>query len=181
MGFWTILGRMIAGKPAFEVSDMDQASQTDELGAAPVAGTTPAAPSLPGGSIDNGHRLDEFGRKIIPQVQISRLQAHISGEHLAVSAFIHNLSAIEVELDRINIFGHVLKLDRWLKPGEEHETVVYRGSSLQTSAYKTAELYYKDCGSGDYFCARHQLDYRQEADGHFLPHSIHLLHPIQDV
>lgn len=182
MGFWTIVSRMIAGKPAFEVSDLDRASRADEFGASPAAEAPTVIPDLPGGGhLDRGRRLDDQGRKIIPTIQIVRLQSHLSGEHLEVSAFIHNLSAIEVELDRVNIFGQTLKLDHWLKSGEEHEIVVYRGPSLQATAYKTAELYYKDCGSGDYFCAHHQLDYRQEGDGHFLPHSIHLIHPIQDV
>ncbi|HET8690439.1 MAG TPA: hypothetical protein VFL81_03295 [Candidatus Saccharimonadales bacterium] len=173
---------MISGKPAFEVPDADKAARADEFGApAPVQPPTAPVVITGGGRIDHGRRVDEQGRKIIPEVQIVRLQPHLSGEHLEASAFVRNNSAIEVELDKVNIFSQTLRLDRWLKPGEEHETVVYRGPRLRSSGYTLAEIYYKDCDSGDYFCARHQLDYRQEADGSFLPHSCHLLHPIKDV
>ncbi|HET7630572.1 MAG TPA: hypothetical protein VFK03_04325, partial [Candidatus Saccharimonadales bacterium] len=169
----------IAGKPAFEVPDEPAPSQLSDT---PAPAPTVETPVIPGGGrIDHGRRLDERGRKIIPEVQVIRCQYHLSGQNLEVSAFIRNNSDIQVELNKVNVFGRLLQLDRWLKPGEEHETVVYRGPLLKADAYRVAELYYKDCGSGDYFCALHQVEYRREADGSFLPHGFHLIHPIKDV
>ncbi|HET6622545.1 MAG TPA: hypothetical protein VFG56_01275 [Candidatus Saccharimonadales bacterium] len=170
MGFWTVVGRLIAGKPAFEVPNNTR--QTDR---------TDVAPAPVNGRIDHGRRLDSSGRKIIPEAQLVRSEYHVSGEHLQVSAFIRNNSRVQIEIDKVNIFGRLYQVNRWLNPGEEHETVVYRGPHLKSDAYKMGELYYKDCQSGDYFCALHQVDYRREPDGSFLPHGFHLIHPIKDI
>ncbi len=175
---------MIAGEPAFQPGDQDgpepsEDKEKTETVNVNVVQQQPEAPE--GGTISRGRRLDETGRKIIPEVQLIRCEYHPNGDQVMVSAHVRNNSDFRVEVDKIDIFGEMRRINRWLDPGQTHEEVVYRGPMLTSTAYHEAEVYYKDCESGDYFCARHMIEYRPEDGGTYRPCEFHLLHPIKDV
>lgn len=61
------------------------------------------------------------------------------------------------------------------------EFSIYRGKHLIHDSYKYAELYYRDDGGGDYFCATHMIQYEHGSDGIYDVVDMDLVRPIKDV
>ena len=122
----------------------------------------------------------DAGRKIIPEIEVVRLEPHESGNNLELWAHIKNLSQFEIEVTKIAILGQTNTIGRFLDPGEQHEVRIYRGTIPTNEGYKKCEISFKLVRSGDYFCADHRIDYDFE-DGKYIPTELHVIHPIRDV
>jgi hypothetical protein len=126
------------------------------------------------------------GGKVIPEVIVDHVNPHCSADmsHLELWIRLKNTSNFEVEVMEVRILGQSQGLNRFLKPGESHESCVYKGSVPTNDAQHVAQVDYKIVGNGDYFESDHQIDYRLEDDNgvhHFIPEELKLLRPIRDV
>lgn len=163
MGFWDVTKRMIRGKPAFEVPP---ASPT-------MSGSSQQVP----GQADVRH--DISGNKVIPEVWVGRCKYHLDGSHMQVYAHIANTTSVPIFLDKINLINQTRELDYELQPGREWEFRIYDGPAPTNGAYTEANLYYRDNGDGDYFRARHFIEYSL-ADGAYCVEELHPVRPVID-
>lgn len=184
MGFWDAMRKMVQGKPVFEVEPQGLDSKgkaVDEWGD-PLQDADPVEPERgvaqqPVGS----RRVDAHGNKIMPEVEICQVEPRYSGEMVELWVTIRNTSQFPVFLDKSYIFGVKQELDYPLSPSGQREFMIYRGNRPAHDNYKYAELYYRDEGSGDYFCAAHTIHYRHQSDGTFDIVDFDLVRPIKDV
>jgi len=126
------------------------------------------------------------GGKVIPEVIVDHVNPHCSADmsHLELWIRLKNTSNFEVEVMEVRILGQSQGLNRFLKPGESHESCVYKGSVPTNDAQHVAQVDYKIVGNGDYFESDHQIDYRLEDDNgvhHFIPEELKLIRPIRDI
>lgn len=177
MGFWDVTKRIIQGKPAFEASqDPDDWSDNDE----PTVDFAEDRQAKKEQVLETS-LIDENGNKHIPPATIHRVRTLVNGNNAEVWMILKNESDRTVFLDKVTLLGVKFELDYPLKPGGEREFRVYRGALLTHDNYKTAELYYKDEASGDYFRADHLLEYSYESDGTYELVDTKLITPIRDV
>ena len=135
--------------------------------------------------VNNPYR-QASGSKVIPEVIVENVNPHCSADmsHLELWIRLKNTSAFEVEVMEVRILGQSQGLNRFLKPGESHDSCVYKGSVPTNNAQHVAQVDYKIVGNGDYFESDHQIDYRLEDDNgvqHFIPEALKLLRPIRDI
>ncbi len=148
MGFW---GNILQGKPAFENPDAPAPQK-----AAPVSGSTaPAADRF----------MDTQGKKLTPQVAITNVKSRIQGSSVTTTAWIKNLSTLEIELDKITVLGARREIDRRLRPQESHEVTIYNGPVAKNDHDTKATLQYKIVDNGDYFSAEYRVEFHYESDG----------------
>ncbi len=189
MGFWQGLGRMIAGEPVYQASDKpredgDKADRVDWQESVLPDDSDHAQPGddapqdVPPPVNDPYH--DDSGQKIIPEVSVGRCETHVSGDTIELWIVIKNDSAFEIMLEKIVIFGTTMQLNRFMKPGEDREMMVYRGRPLKNGSYTKAQIMYKLAETGDYFCADQEIRYTVEHDGDYVVDEMHLIRPIHD-
>jgi hypothetical protein len=145
MGFFGALGRIVQGKPVFEVNQPPAQQPTMSAG-------MPQAPQQASG-----------GQKIYPQVSIERTQYHTHGANMDLDISLQNRSQGQVDLDRLEIFGTSRDLGTFLRPGEEREFRVYSGPRLNNTSMSNVQLYIRDV-AGDVFCVDFHVDFKAEAD-----------------
>lgn len=178
MGLFDALNKMIQGKPVFEVPDEDKRGWN---------GTHHRADDTDkdSQSSERIHRRQRFstdtGQKIVPEVEFTGVEPRYSGKYVELWVTVRNISQYPVFLDKSDIFGMKQELDYPLSPGGQREFRVYRGERRRDNSYKYAELYYRDEGSGDYFCAAHMIEYRHESDGSYDIVGLDLIRPIKDI
>lgn len=177
MGFWDVTKRMLQGKPAFEMPPPDKGGWEE-----PADEADKQPDDLQGGDrIHRNQRIDSNGNKVIPEAEIVEVRPRYSGQYIELWVTIRNQSQIEVMLDKSFIFGVKQELDYPLPAGGQRDFLIYRGERRKDNGYKYAELYYRDEGSGDYFCAAHMIGYRHETDGTYDISALSLVRPIKDV
>jgi hypothetical protein len=142
MGFFDIVGRIVKGQPAFVVDDQKKAAEPQQM--------MPQTP-LP------------VGPKVYPQVYIGRVECRQEGANMSLELYIHNHSEGQIELDKIELFGHTQQIDIFLRAGEEREYAAYHGPRPTANNQTNCKIYYKDA-TGDYFASEHYIEFRQEAD-----------------
>ncbi len=176
MGFMNFMGKMIAGKPVFEVPPEENQTSSQ---AADVSATSSA--DEPTEHIDGGERIGPDGKKVIAEAEVVQIENHYSGENLEIWARIRNNSSFRVFLDKIDFLGLKTELDRDLQPGEEWEYKIWRGKMLDNDNYPNAELYYRDNESGDYFLAYHQIHYGSPDGKHYEVQRLQIIRPVKDI
>ncbi len=149
--------------------------------------SSPAAASTANSTSDVGNGLKSAdGQKVIPEVEIERVEPHLSGDgrHLELWAHIKNHSAAEVEITRVNCFGQHSMPGRFLKSGETYEIRIYAGDTPQNNAAHKCEVQFKVVMNGDYFQADHEIRYQYEKNEHgsfYIPEEMELIRPIRDI
>ncbi len=161
MGFLDGLGKMMQGKPVFEPP-----SQSDAQGQSP--------------STEQSANTSTQGPKVIPLAQIERVEIHNNGSHMRVTVAIQNDSDAMIMLDKIRLLGTMKELDTQLRPGESREFNVYDNQRPNHRNYDDAQLDYRDM-SGDYFEARHTVEFRQEADNTYSVSRFRFVGPVKDI
>lgn len=147
MGFFSAFGKILQGKPVFE-PNQNQPSMPQQQ---PLAGQQPQ--STP----------EHIGPKVYPQVYIERVLSTMNGSNMDMDVYIKNYSQTQVDLDRVEFFGHHYDLGTVLRPGEEREFRIYSGPRPNNTSQSQLELNFKD-EHGDYFCTDHTMEFHQEAD-----------------
>ena len=177
MGIWDVTKRLIQGKPGFETpKDPDKWSDNDDP-------TTDFSEDRQAKKeqVYQASLTDKNGNKHTPVATIHRIRTIVSGNNSEVWVILKNESTRKVFLDKMTLLGVRFELDYPLNPGGEREFRVYRGAHLAHDHYKTAEIYYRDVLSGDYFRADHLLEYSFESDGSYELVDTKLITPIRDV
>ncbi len=177
MGIWDVTKRLIQGKPGFETPpDPDKWSDNDDP-------TTDFAEDRQAKKVQASQTVlvDANGNKQAPVATIHRIRTIVSSSNSEVWIIIKNESTRSVFLDKVTLLGIRFELDYPLEPSHEREFRVYRGVHLAHDHYKTAEIYYRDVLSGDYFRADHLLEYSYESDGTYELVDTKLITPIRDV
>lgn len=168
---------MIQGKPAFEVpKDPDAWSDNDE----PTTDFSEDRQAKKEQAA-NSSLVDSNGNKRIPVATIHRVRTLISGNNAQIWMILKNESDRTLILEKITLLGVRFEIHYPLGPGDEREFQVYRGALLAHDNYKTAELYFRDEASGDYFRADHLLEYSFEANSTYEIVDTKLIMPIRDV
>ena len=156
MGFWNVMSNMVKGKPVF--SDSSSAhSDTVTRGS------------------------DASSRKIIPNVIIEGCKSHVDGERIDTTIWIKNASAVDVELDRIELLDMTMALDRRLRPNESREIGVYKGEMPKDDSQDHARLYFTQVRNDDLFCADYAIEFNQESNGRFSLEDFHLQNSIRNI
>lgn len=183
MGFWDVTKRLLQGKPAFEVPGSPQKGKAVDEWGDPVQDPDPVTSddSESGERIHRNQRVNSQGYKIVPEAEIIRVEPRYSGDAVELWVTIRNQSQYPVFLDKSYVFGVKQELDYPLPAGGQREFSIYRGKQLMNDGYKYAELYYRDDGSGDYFCATHMIVYDHRSDGTYEVDDLKLVRPIKDV
>jgi hypothetical protein len=160
MGFMGGFGRLLQGKPIFEVPPESNVKK-DAL-------------------VEQSQANTQSGPKVIPTVYIERSEYHNNGSHMQVMATIRNHSAQEIELNTITILGVSRNLNLLLRPGENRECTIYEGERPHNHTYDNAYLRYKD-QTGDYFETHHTVEFRQELDGTYHVYQMRYAGPVKDI
>jgi hypothetical protein len=162
MGFFGALGKILAGKPVY---GPENTTTTAPLpGQAVRQSTTPATPM----------------QKVIPVVRVTRAESHINGNRLEVNLEIRNESPVTIWIDKVYLLGTMRDLNDDLSPGGSHEFQIYSGPVLQNDSQKQAEVQYYTDVTRAYFAARHEVLYRQQADGLHVD-QLRLITPIREL
>ncbi len=190
MSFWKAMGRMIAGQPVYQQTDKPVESARDEDAKNWQEGILPDDSDhvQPGDDVtqdvkpqDTAPFTTQNGQKIIPEIRVGRCETHLSGDNIELWIVIKNTSEVEIMLDKIVMLGRTTELDRFMKPSEDREFMVYRGPKLKNGSYTKAQIMYKLVATGDYFCADQEVRYHVESDGDYVVDELHLIHPIRDI
>lgn len=170
MGFWNAVNKMVQGKPIFE----DQPTVRDKI--------TGAAEQPQGEAAQNNNPfVDQHGKKIIPEVRIEHVTSHINGPSFTTTAWIKNVSTLEIELDKITILSNRVEIDRRLRPQEAHEVTLYRGPALKHNHDHKAILQYKIVQNGDYFTAEYTVEFKYESDATYTIKALQPNYGVRDI
>lgn len=163
----------VFGKPREQQAAMDRPQQS-EGDASEVAAQQ-----------QDPHR-EADGSKIVPEVSVSRVECHPSGDmkQLELWMELYNQSQFEVEVKRFEVLGQSTELGRFLKPGEKYEVRVYRGDTPRDDSRGRAHVQYKIVGNGDYFQSDHLVEFRMETVNDvrwYLPCELKFVGPVRDI
>lgn len=129
---------------------------------------------------------DGSGNKVIPEVDVSRVEPHLSSDqkHVEVWITVRNDSNLEIELTRIECLGRHVDPNRFLKAGESHELKAYAGDTPRDHSRHKAFVDYKIVGNGDYFRTEFVVEYHYERDEHgefYIPEEFKRVGPVSDI
>lgn len=133
-----------------------------------------------------GFSHDAEDQKVVPEVEVTRVESHQSGDgaHVEVWVEIKNLSELEVEVKKVSFLKQRYDLGQFLKPGESRKVCIYRGDTPTNDGEHRCEVQYKISESGDYFQADHDVRYHYEKNEHgewYVPEEMRLIRPIRDI
>ena len=176
MSFFEGLGRLIRGKPIFidkpKDSDDDYSDDPWKNDEPAVKESTPAEKSF---------LFDEKGRKIIPEIRFEHCKSHINGDDMMVTVWATNTSDLEVEIDKVDMLGVRREIDRFLKPQEAHEILLYKGKIPTDENGHRAILQYKIVENGDCFAAEFRIEYNFESDRRYTVEELHPEPVVRDI
>lgn len=174
MGFFDGLRRMIEGKPVFV--DENKEAQAQDASESDDPWRQDEQPAT-----EESHLVDERGRKIIPEIRLEHCKSHLNGSTIMVTAWVTNMGQVEVELYKVEMLDMKYELDRFLKPGQAHEVILYNGPIPQDESDHKAVLEYKIVENGDYFDAEFMIEYGLESNGVYIIKELHPNPVIRDV
>ena len=157
MGFWKGFGRLIAGKPVFQVGDDVPHDSAPEV--TPIDEVQPQP-------VDN--LRDASGRKIVPQINITHVKSHLSGGNMSVTAWVANSSDVSIRLDRCMVLSRQVSIYRDLAPGQGHEVELYRGAVAANEHDYRAWIVYRILENTDEFEMNYTTRFYRNADGTFV-------------
>lgn len=171
MGFFSSIGKIIMGKPVFTVDEKKQ-KHVDKSTSQP--NETVLRPNTP-------RQYDEHGRKIIPNVYVSRCVPRLDSDDMDVWAYVRNDSDFQVELQRVELLGKTQLVNHLIEPHSEVNTLLYSGDRPSTDDDHQAHLYYERVDTNDYFCADHSIRYKVEHDDTYSIVELDILRPVRDI
>ncbi len=165
MGFFKALGKMIQGRPVFEVPAGTKASSSDQTvpqsQAPPVTASQPASPAQP---------------KTIPTFMLQHCETRVNGNMMDVVIWATNMSDVDIEIDKCVILDTKIRIDRQLGPGRAHEITIYRGPIPKTNLAHKANIFYKSIRANEYFRVDFMVEYNHESDGTYTVEELHPEH-----
>jgi len=180
--FFERMRRLVAGEPVYRPGETEEGPDgpvyeyNDELRAKQQEGYAPSAaqpPQSAGGEVTKV-------KKQPPIVMVDRFECHEKPDHMEVNVFLRNDFDEIIWVERLLLFGKTFHIDHDLSPGEKREFMVYRGPYMRDSSYDAAEVHYRT-SEGDYFSARHTVEYQKEGDYRYVPHRFRFFPPVKDI
>lgn len=167
MGFWDFAKKMVMGEPVFKAQQNAQNNAGHQQPTKPehTAGEPAARPA---------------GPKVIPQVMIERWLCDEKGAGLHCEITVRNYSKGGVVLQRIEVLGVRDELGYHLDAGEHYEFQLHLGLRPKDTHLDVCDIYFKD-ETGDYFLAKHQIEFEKLPDGTFNILRFRLIPPIRDI
>lgn len=167
MGFFTGLGRLIAGKPVFQ--DEQNTAQT--------------TPQIPQSSVAPQHTfVDERGYKIIPKIELSHVTTHpFGGDKITITAWATNTSNEAIRLDYVTALSQKSTVMRELTPGASHEIELYRGQAPMDENNSRVELVFRIMANGDLFDNIYFAEFTRQSTGQFFMDELHENGPTRDI
>lgn len=161
--FFQSIVRIIQGKPVYDADNENP--QTGD-----PADTALADPLNDHPGEENNSEPQEAGTeehssiqkndaRTFPVAFIHRTITRFNGSEMQVYCYIRNAWNEPLDLHTIEAFEKEEELKRPLRPGEEHEFLIYEGPQFQTPNEHLALLVYKT-ESGDYFEAIHEVRFK---------------------
>lgn len=147
---FSVLGRMLRGKPAFVPKPGDTRPVS-------VDGSNTQQPASPYFGSD--------GRKRLPHVYIEEVDFNSNEDRAELWGVVMNNSEFEVELDKALLFGRSVELDYRMPPGQSRQFRLYQGAAFRAQPTGYVELQFKLTGNGDYFSNQHVIISRKDSEG----------------
>lgn len=167
---------------------VEQWERGDGTSASPAHGATqPGTQTVPPSeptSTDAYH--DTRGAKLVPEIEITRVEPHLSEDqkHVELWVTVRNESEFEIELTRIECFGLHTDPNRFLRARESHELKVYTGDTPHDHHQHKAFVDYKIVSNGDYFRMEFVIEYHYEQNEHgefYIPKEFKRVGPVRDI
>lgn len=164
MGFFNTVGKLFMGEP---------------LGPSAPAQGAPADAS--GQSQGNG-LVSASGLKVTPDIEVEHTHSHRSGEHLIVTAVIHNESPDQIiRIDTSYLLKQKRQHNQEIGPGRSWELKLYEGPAPHDENEHTAQFIYRLKANGDVFMENYQIKYHLESDGTRIVDELHRVGPVRDI
>ena len=170
-GFFEGMRRMLMGEPVYkpgETEDTPIYQHKDEAKAEAQATVA-----------NYDHDFDD--KQNPPEAVIERFECYVHDEkHMEVNLHIRNQSKELLWIDKVLLFGKHFNLNHELDPREVREFMVYNGPMMDNKYYTEAELHYRT-PSGDYFSAKHVVEYEEKPNSKYIPHRMRFYGPVKDI
>lgn len=152
MSFLGDLGKVLMGRPL-------GASQPKQV---ILPGQMPPVPPVPTQS--NG-LLDDRGYRVVPRIAIEWLRPHRHGDRLTVTAYIKNLSDLQLRIESVAVLKATKNLNQILAPHESHQLTLYDGPAPHNENEHQARINYRLQMTHDPFQAIYRIGYHYDSDG----------------
>jgi hypothetical protein len=143
MGFFGVMGRVLAGKPAYTPADVEAQKQADQQ-------------SSEGGNASSEQSTQTTAPQQPPAVMLGRVECVPKNDRVEVWVDVINQSQEPVFFDDMTVLGERRELQRLLRPGETHQELVYTGPALSGQPQGYAQLKFRRQTDGDYFMNHYQ-------------------------
>lgn len=180
MGFLTAIGRMLQGKPVFQVGDTHGSDDWDDNAPTIEYAEERKERRAEARSATSG-LVDAKGYKRPPVVSVVHVKTDLGGDRFDLWITLQNQSDRDTHLDKFSIFGGSFGLNHPLAARDRRAFRVYSGPLLKHDDYRQAELYYRDAPTGDYFRADYMIEYHFESDESYTPVEMKMIMPIRDI
>jgi len=169
MGILDGLGKIIKGKPVFEVPAQSKTA-------------TDGSTNTVGRSADSSQRfVDKRGYKIIPEIELRNTKSRIDDQFMTTTAWVTNISAEDIRLDHVIVLEKKRSILRELKPGQGYEIKLYEGPAAINEYNSRAELVFRRIENDDVFSITYFVEFNREADGQFTVEDLHKEGPTRDI
>lgn len=159
MGFFDVVGKMFRGEPVFSVKPSGRPQQQPNK---------------------LGDQQKSTGQKAVPQVMVESWQCIEQGSGLRCEIQIRNYSQGDVNLQRVDLLGVRDEVGEHLDAGERYEYYFNLANRPKDTHADECDLYFRN-EEGDYFLAKHQVEFEKQPDGTYSILRFRLIPPIRDV
>jgi hypothetical protein len=161
--FFQSVLRIVQGKPVYDANNEQSQSSGpfDNQIKDPLSDNSNEAsqPVAAEASHEEHSSIQKNDSRTFPVAFIHRTITRFNGPNMQVYCYIRNAWNEPLDLHKIEAFEHESELKRPLRPGEEHEFVIYEGPLLESPNEHLALLVYKT-ETGDYFEAIHEVRFK---------------------
>jgi len=163
MSFWDFAKKVVQGKPVFDVQN-----NPNDPNAVYKKNLSPEEPGKR--SIEASRRYEANGEKKVPRIEMIYCKCQEkTHDAMQVWATLHNVSQVNLYLDKVVLCGYETVFDYPLAPGQKHDFMVFNSAKPTSPADCYSSVYYRDRGTGEHFVLQHMVQYRDDQDGTFSP------------
>jgi len=160
MGIFDFMGKMAKGEPIFDENTSGQQS---------------ASSSVP----QQAHLADttrQDGRKVIPEVRVTRLVSRRNGSNMTTHVWLQNDAPFAVEMRNFRIMGRATPMNYRLEPTQGRQVQIFSGPVASHDNDDEAYIDYRIVQNGDYFQQHFHVEFDRQSDGTYLLEELHPEH-----
>lgn len=153
MGFTDGLGRLLSGKPYFDLNPIN----------------------------DNYNSVNQSQKKYVPELIIDNAEYSFDNSTFYLNIDIKNNSSLELEIVSLKLFSITKVIKLFIRAGELRTiNNIYKGNLLKHNNFKYCELFYSTL-AGDNFMTTHNIQYESKGDGVYHIKNMRYLGPVRDI